>query len=99
MKFKRERRTAAAVAKPHGPVSERFMRHYYGAAKGAVVQEITILASEYAQLVRDARRYEWLRDNMRRFTTCGGIRHFIDQPDSMSFQEAVDEAMNAEGDR
>lgn len=82
--------------KPHGPVSERFMRHHYGAAKGATTEEVTLLASEYTQLVKDARRYQWLRTNMRRMSMGEkGTRHFFDQPDSMSFQEAVDAASAA----
>lgn len=55
------------------------------------MKEVTLLASEYAQLVRDARRYERLRDHMRRMPMGeAGVRYFFDQPGSMSFQEAVD---------
>jgi hypothetical protein len=61
--------------------------------EGGARNEVVLLASEYAQLVKDARRYEWLRDHMRRMPLGeAGTRHFFDQPGTMSFQEAVDEA-------
>jgi hypothetical protein len=59
-------------------------------------KDVALRRGEYAQLVYDARRYEWLRDNMRRMPMGqSGQRHFFDQPGTMSFQEAVDEAMKA----
>lgn len=64
-----------------------------------VDKQVTLQASEYAQLVYDARRYEWLRDNMRRMPLGEtGTRHFFDQPSTMSFQEAVDVAKSATTD-
>lgn len=58
--------------------------------------EVIVLSSEYHQLAKDARRYEWLRDSMRRMPMGEkGTRHFFDQPDTLSFQEAVDEAISS----
>jgi hypothetical protein len=57
------------------------------------VKEVVLLASEYAELLNNARRYQWLRDNMRRMPMGeAGARYFFDQPGTMSFQEAVDAA-------
>lgn len=60
-------------------------------------KEVILLASEYAQLVRDARRYEGLRDKMKRLRSGSGIhastRYFIDVHSDLSFQEAVDVMM------
>ena len=56
-----------------------------------VDKKIVLQASEYVGLVYNSRRYEWLRDNMRKMPLGeAGTRHFFDQPGTMSFQEAVD---------
>ena len=56
-------------------------------------KQVTIQASEHRELLYDAGRYRWLRDNMRRMPLGeNGLRYFFDQPGTMSFQEAVDEA-------
>jgi hypothetical protein len=60
-----------------------------------VDKQVVLQASEYGELAKNARRYEWLRDHMRRMPLGErGIRHFFDQPGTMSFQEAVDAAID-----
>lgn len=63
-------------------------------ARSAITaREVVCTKGEYAELANNSRRYEWLRDNMRRMPMGeAGARHFFDQPGTMSFQEAVDEA-------
>jgi hypothetical protein len=56
-------------------------------------RDVALIKGEYALLVHDARRYEFLRDHMRRMPLGEkGTRHFFDQSGALSFQEAVDEA-------
>lgn len=57
-------------------------------------RDVACTKGEYVGLVKDARRYEFLRDGMRRMPLGeAGTRHFFDQSGAVSFQEAVDEAM------
>ena len=58
-------------------------------------RDVACTKGEYAGLVHNSRRYEYLRDHMRRMPLGeAGTRHFFDQPGTVSFQEAVDEARN-----
>ena len=58
-------------------------------------RDVACTKGEYAQLVHNARRYEWLRDNMRVSWDDKMVTHVFQAPTSMSFQEAVDLAMEA----
>jgi hypothetical protein len=63
-------------------------------------RQVVCMIGEYKQLAFNSRRYEWLRDHMRRMPMGrAGTRHFFDQPGTMSFQEAVDEAIRALKDK
>jgi hypothetical protein len=62
-------------------------------------RDVACTKGEYVSLVNNSRRYEYLRDHMRRMPLGeAGTRHFFDQPGTVSFQEAVDEARSVPSD-
>jgi hypothetical protein len=58
-------------------------------------RDVACMKGEYALLVKNARRFEWLRDNMKSTEADRMVTWFIQASEALSVSEAVDLAMEA----